>query len=112
MIWKSFVILFSIGFCFITGVSQNKNFPIEFNFQQRLVDNINHSSLKPLNERFHKIYYLGIYLDSNNYTKKVFKKLFQESLLEIHKADVHLSVDNSEVLIETLTYHRLNNKGK
>ena len=75
------------------SISQNKNLPIEYSYRQKFISYINHSSLKPLNEKQHKITYSSIFSDTVHHKNSFYKKLYQESFIEINEGDVFLSID-------------------
>ena len=75
------------------SISQNKNLPIEYSYRQKFISNIKHSSLKPLNEKQHDITYSFVFSDTIHHENYFYKKLYQESFIQINEGDVFLSID-------------------
>ncbi|MEC8603240.1 MAG: hypothetical protein VXY47_02710, partial [Bacteroidota bacterium] len=74
-------------------VAQTKNFPLEFNFHQRLIIDTKHRSIRPYNESFNQIRYSAYYLDSSKNNSPFYNFLFKKSVLDVFESDVSLKAD-------------------
>ena len=85
--------LLFVGAFFGSAFCQNKNFPFEFNFQQRLTSSIKHRSLRPYNEGINQIKYTNFYVDSAERESRFYRFVFKKSVLDVVDNDVTLKAD-------------------